>query len=509
MPRASVLVFGDRIVAVEPGVINPAGAAIGVPLRTIDLEGRRLMPSFVDAHVHLKGWALDRQRIALAGETDHAAMVAKVRAYAATLAAPSWVLGGGWEEHRTGRLPHRDDLAGIALPVMLDSRDGHAVWCNAVALARAGIDGSTPDPPGGRIGRDAAGTPSGVLHETARRPVQRLVPPPTDDETDAALEGVFAELLRAGISEVHDCTFRDSESVWRDLARWDAAGRLPVRVAVAVAGDALDVALAAGLRTGFGTDRLRVGALKQLADGTLGSRTAAMEEPYCVGDSHGLMCIEPAELAENARLAAAGGIATWIHAIGDRCFRHALDALEAAEREVAGLPHRIEHAQLTPPSQLARAARLGVVLSVQPSHLLSDMDLATRHWGEERLGHAYAYGSMARAGVALAFGSDVPVEAAAPFAAVAAAVLRERPDGTPSGGFRPAERLDLAMALDAHTSGGAKAGPWRGEKGRIAPGQRADLVVVEPDPFEVATEELRACRVRQHLVAGRDAFGAD
>ncbi|MFN7973579.1 MAG: amidohydrolase [Acidobacteriota bacterium] len=491
-----IAIEGERILAV--GAERDGGAPSG---KEVDVEGRRVLPSFVDAHGHLKDWALDRTRVRVAGETDHDAMVAKVRAFAATLPSGAWLLGGGWDKNRTGRLPCAADLAGVDRPVMLDSRDGHALWCNHVALELAGISRESPDPDGGAIVRDLHREPTGVLYENARRAVQRLVPPPDEAEVERVLRLGLRELRAMGIAEVHDCSYRSADGVWATALRLDAAGELPLRIAAAVPGDALDAALAMGMRTGWGSDRLRIGALKQLADGTLGSQTAAMEQPFCGGTSSGIMCIPPTELRDNVRRAASGGIASWIHAVGDRCLREALAAIADAEAAHPGLPHRVEHAQLSPPELIARAREIGVTMSVQPTHLLSDRDLATRYWGE-RARHSYAYGSMLRAGIPLAFGSDMPVEAPEPWAGVRAAVLRARDGDAP---FFPDEAMDLQSALRAYSAGGADAGPWRGQKGRIAPGQLADLIVVDPDPEAIAPRDLSTISVHLHLIGGREA----
>ncbi|HEY2888100.1 MAG TPA: amidohydrolase family protein, partial [Candidatus Limnocylindrales bacterium] len=362
------------------------------------------------------------------------------------------------------------------------------------ALALAGIDRERTDPPGGAIRRDAGGLPTGVLHEAATALVTAHIPAPSVEAHERAIRRLGQDLVTYGVVAVHDPgSLRPSPGLGGPYAAYgNLADRheLPVRVHVSIRSEALAAAVGAGLRSGtlLGDDpagRARIGWLKLFADGSLGSRTAAMLAPFepPAGSPFdprdtGIWVTEPAHLAELTARAAVAGIATQIHGIGDAAVRAALDAFEPPATR--GLPYRarIEHAQLVDPADLSRFGALGVVASIQPIHLRADAAQARRSWGARAERSAYAWGSLLRAGATLAFGTDAPVEPVDPWPGILLAMSRRSPEwppGTPA--FGPEEGLTLDAALRAACLGPAEAAGST-DRGRLTTGQRADVVVV-------------------------------
>ncbi len=328
-------------------------------------------------------------------------------------------------------------------------------------------------------------------------------PAPTRDERLGALARGIRAALAHGVTTVHDFDGADAFSLLQEL---DASRALRLRVLAAIRAEHLCGALATGLRSGFGSELLRVGPVKAFLDGALGSRTARMLEPYADGAGSGSWLLDQAAFEELVREASAGGLRVAVHAIGDAANRAALDALEATRRSWA--PHelwpRIEHAQLLHPDDLPRLGALGVVASMQPTHQTTDRDVADRAWGE-RAASAYAWRSLAASGAVLAFGSDAPVEPLDPLAALHAAVNRTL-DDRPA--WRPAEALDVATAIHALTTGPAHAAGWE-RIGTLGPGRAADLVVLDDDLFTCDPSRLREIRVVATMVAGRFVHGRD
>lgn len=474
----AIAIEGGRILAI--GRERELGGVDGAA--RVDAQGATVTPGLTDAHIHLCAWARSLGEIALENAASAAAAAERVAPHAKTGRV---IVGRGWDANRWTDAPHRSllDHAACDRPVLLHSKDFHAMWVNSAALAAAGVTRDTPDPSGGVIERDASGEPTGVLREHA---VRLMIPIEHGASLrEGALEDAVRRLHAAGITAIHD--FEGPEA-FRTLSLL-AAGKEPhapagpprVRVLMNLAHAGLDQALALGLSSGVGDDFFRLGAVKLFADGTLGSRTAAMIEPY-EGGGTGMDLIEREDLKAIVRRALEGGIAVAVHAIGDRATCHVLDAFEAAgpARTRPRLPSRIEHLQLVAAEDFARIARLGIVASMQPRHAVSDLAIADRGWGA-RCARAYAWRRMLDHGVALAFGSDAPVEAPDAAEGLRCALTRRRADGSPDGGWYPGEALSLNEALSCYTSEPARLAGSHPRLGTLRPGALADLVVWSDD----------------------------
>ncbi len=513
-------------VGIRDGRVAFAGSAVDLESRAdphtrrFELEaGEIAIPALTDAHLHLADAALAAERVDLSTAATLEEGLAVVAEAAARLAPEAWIEGAGWDEGRWGRRLRAEDLEAAApgRRVALWSHDHHAVWVSPAALAQAGLDGASVDPPGGVIRRSADGTPDGVLFEAACSLVMGHVPAPDDERLEAAIPALARELLALGVVGVHDPGGLAPDPQLRRLdllARLAGRGVLPLRVHASVRDDGLPAAVERGLRSGASLEedaeadrvRLRLGWLKLFADGTLGSRTAALIEPIedeAGGrgiDPRGVFRSAPPELAESVRRAADGEISTQIHAIGDAAVRAALDALAAASSQLPLMP-RIEHVQLCQRDDRARFAAQGVVASVQPVHLRSDAAQARRDWGARAETTGYAWRSLLEAGATLAFGTDAPVEPIDPWPGIALAVLRRDPSwGDDAAPFGPDEALTLEEALRAACVGPHIAAR-DGLGGRLAPGSPADLIVLPAAPGDPGGNGgVGLARVRPRLV---------
>ena len=506
-------------VGIRDGKVAFAGSAVDLESRAdphtlrVELEpGELAMPGIIDAHLHFQGAALAAEQVDLTSAQNVDAALTRIREAARRISPPGWILGGGWDQRRFGAWPTGAALESAAPGrlVALRAFDHHAVWVSKAALRIAGIDASSTDPDGGVIRRDDRGEPDGVLLENAGGAVLNLVPAPDDETLRRAIRNYGLELLRLGVVGAHDPArlSNDPENHGLDLyAAAAEADELPVRIRACVRSDGLENAIERGLRSGGaigGADRSRLsfGWLKLFADGTLGSKTAALLQPIEGGSDQGLFLSPPARLAENAAQAADAGIATMIHAIGDAACRSALDALAPTTARVPFMP-RVEHVQLLDPADRGRFATAGVAASVQPVHLREDAETARRDWGDRAEANGYTWRSLLDAGATLAFGSDAPVEPADPWPGVALAVLRRDPTWGPNAEpYGPGEALTLEEALRTATVGvAATARDPLG--GRLIPGSPADLIVLPAAPRESADAAERAAafaEVRPRLV---------
>jgi predicted amidohydrolase YtcJ len=474
----TLAVAGERIVA------SPVAGA-----RHVDLRGRCLLPGFTDSHVHFPTWSIGRRQVRLEGVTSLDEALDRVEVALPDVPPGGWLRGLGWRDAEWTEPPTRHALDRVAgeVPVALMSRDYHSLWLSSAALARA----SSLDVEGGVVERDASGSPTGVLRETAAWKFRdRYALPSQDELVEACREGLRVANAR-GVTAVHD---KDGWlGAFEIFQRLRAAGDLTLRVWQSLPVDRLPALREVGLRSGFGDSLLRLGYLKAFMDGTLGSATARLL------DGSGVEITSRERLEQIVRDAAAAGWPLAVHAIGDGANRAALDAFEAAADawRPAGLRPRIEHAQLLDAADVSRFASLGVAASVQFSHAPSDRDLADRVWE----GHpgAYAYRDLADSGTLLANGSDAPVEELDPLQGLRAAVLRTLDDRAP---WRPEQALTIEEALQAICVAPAWLSGDEGRRGTLTPGKLADLVVLSRDPVTCPPEELAEIEVVATMLGG-------
>jgi predicted amidohydrolase YtcJ len=479
----------------------------------VDLGGRIALPGLTDAHVHLYSWVLGRQRLSLVDAGSLHDLRQRVTRAASDAPVGDWIAGQGWNETRwpEPQMPTRVDLDEAAPdhPVILWRSDLHLAVGNSRALHQAGIDSETEDPPMGRIDRDDSGRPTGILRELAISLVKDIIPPPPEEEFVQAMREDFGVLHRLGLTGVHDHRIMggaDGPPAFHAYQRLQAAGELPLRLWMGIAGERLDEAVALGLRTGFGDDYLRVGHVKLFADGSQGARTAWVLEPYDDTGDCGMPLTPLTEIAEAVQKADRAGLAVAVHAIGDRTNRELITVFEQnTRRNTRSVPHRIEHVQIIRPVDVERLARLGIVASVQPIHVTDDIPLCDKSIGS-RSRFAYPFRDLLDAGVTLALGSDAPVADPNPLFGIHAAVTRQQRDGTPVGGWYPQQRLTVAEAVWGFTMGPAIVTGREATLGSITPGKLADLVVLDRDIFAIEPLEIRRAQVVMTLFDGKVVY---
>ena len=512
-PHAQAVAVGNRkILALgrDEDVLNLAGP----DTEKIDLDGRLVVPGFIDSHIHFYEWALKRQGIKLDDLTRLEGLLARVREAAACQPPGQWIIGQGWNESdwTEQRMPTREtlDRAAPAHPVLLWRCDLHLAAANSSALSLAGISADTPDPPEGRIERDTTGEPTGILKELAINLVRQAVAPPDADQVMEAFEDAAKALHRRGVTGIHDVRLmadKDGTSAFQAFQKLDHDGRLDLRCWVTLPGHDLDNIIGLGLRTGFGNDRLRVGHIKFFSDGGMGARTAWLIDPYLDAE-RGMPLTDMATLARDIEKADHAGLSVMVHAVGDRANREVINIFEALEarRTLSGSPspdiaHRIEHVQMLRPEDADRLRNLNLALCVTPANMVLDMNLIDVALGDKgKL--TYAFRQLMDTGAPVMFSSDCPVCDPAPLLGIHAAVTRLRADGTPQGGWYPESRVTVAEALKAYTLAPA-AVHNAGTLGTIAPGKRADLVVLSRNILVIPPSQLPEVRVDMTLFDGR------
>ncbi len=520
-PHATAVAMRDQRILVV-GSDSQVRSLAGSHTRQIHLHRRRVLPGLTDSHFHYYDWALNRKRLELAPATSLTDVRAQVRMMAGNTLPGGWILGQGWNETRwpDPRLLTRADLDELtpAHPAILWRSDMHLAVANSLALQAAHISAETPDPYQGVIDRDANGQPTGVLRELAINLVREVIPPPTEDETLAAMREGFAALHRLGLTGVHDYRImggKDGPPAFRAYQHLQSAGELDLRLWMLLPGERLSQAIETGLRTSLGDDYLRVGHVKFFSDGSQGARTAWMLEEYEDTPSCGMPLTPMDEIADAVRRAHHAGLAVAIHAIGDRAIRELLTVFEQVlgnERRVGtacsaapGAPHRIEHLQNIRPEDMLRLGRLGVVASVQPIHVPDDFPMIERSVGG-RGRWTFPFRDLLAAGVPLTFGSDCPVADPNPLWGIHAAVTRQMRDGTPTGGWYPDQRLSVAEAVWGYTMGPALVSGRERDLGSITPGKLADLVVLDGDIFEIEPMEIARVQVSMTILGGRVVY---
>ena len=507
--EGSLAVRAGRIVYLGPDA--GADKLRGPKTRVIDLAGRAVTPGLIDAHSHFGGLGQALEEVDLVGTASYGEVVRKVREAAAKMPAGAWVRGHGWDQNDwpEKRFPTHEALSAAVPdhPVWLERVDGHAALVNARAMQVLGIDAAIKDPTGGRFLRDEAGKPTGVLVDNAKGIAEGRLPGPSDEDRRRRLRAAARHCAAVGLTTVTDMGIGDAE--YRAYSALKSAGELPVRAAVFLTDDA--ALLDRWFQRGPEIDpdaRLTVRGVKLYADGALGSRGAALLEPYSDDPGNmGLMVSTGDHLEEVAHKAYAKGFQVAIHAIGDR---GGLVALDAMERALGGARpearFRLEHAQVLRLQDIERMARLGIIASMQPTHATSDMPWARDRVGPRRLEGAYAWRKVLNAGGRLALGSDFPVESADPRLGLYAAITRQDLQGNPPGGWLPGERLTREEALRGFTLDAAWSLFLDKEVGSLETGKRADLVVFARDPMTVPEAEIPRAAIDYTVVDGRVVY---
>lgn len=509
----AIAVRDGRIVFV--GDEAGARALVGARTETLDLDGRTMIPGMTDAHAHVAGLGEALRDVDLTGTSSYEQVIARVVERARNTPKGEWIVGRGWDQNDWGdtRFPTHEALT-RALPdhpVYLTRVDGHAAVVNALAMQKAGLTKATKDPNGGSIERDAAGNPAGVLVDNAQGLVGRAIPNATRAQVKEAIKAAIAEMHRWGMTGVHDAGASPTEvEIYEELGREKA---LDIRLYAMISDNAsaIDALLKRGPQAGLYDGMLWLRSIKLYQDGALGSRGAALLEPYSDdAKTTGLLVSAPAHIQDVATRALRAGIQVNTHAIGDRGNRLVLDSYEAALKAVPTADHRfrVEHAQILHSDDIPRFAQLGVIPSMQASHQTSDMYWAGTRLGETRLRGAYAWRSLIESGVVVPNGSDFPVEHVNPLISFKASVSRQDARGWPAGGWFPEQRMTRDEALRSMTLWPAYAAFQEDELGSLTKGKRADFVVLDQDIMRVPDAMLPATKVISTWVGGRKVYQA-
>ena len=532
-PTADLIITNARIytvddtrpvveaVAVSKGKVLFAGNATGAmalkgaATRVVDLGGRTVIPGMVDAHGHVSGLGDALHIVDLTGTSSYDEVVARVAERAKSMPKGQWVLGRGWDQNDWGdtRFPTHDKMTAAVPdnPVYIVRVDGHAGLANLKAMQLAGVTAATQDPSGGHIERAADGAPAGVFVDNAQGLVRRAIPRPTREDTKRSIVDAVREAQRWGLTGVHDAGAGAAElDIYEELAK---SGQMKFRIYAMISDNAptIDAWFKRGpLMDGY-NGTLWVRSIKLYADGALGSRGAALLEPYSDDPKNiGLLVSAPAHIQDVATRALKAGFQINTHAIGDRGNRLVLDAYEAALKAVPTADHRfrVEHAQILNWDDIPRFAELGVIPSMQASHQTSDMYWAGARLGLGRLAGAYAWRSLLNTGVVVPNGSDFPVERVNPLISFHSAVSRQDARDWPPGGWYPAERMTREEALKAMTIWPAYAAFQEKVLGSLTPGKYADFVVLDQDIMRVPPELILRTKVLQTWVGGTRVYEA-
>jgi predicted amidohydrolase YtcJ len=504
----AMAIGGGKVLAT--GTTEEMTRLAGPNTRLRDLDSANtstfVFPGFNDAHTHLGGAGQTKLNVDLTGVQSLTEMQTKIQAFAKDAPAGHWLTGGNWDHTLWAdkRLPTRQDLDKVTAghPAFLDRIDGHISIANSAALAAAGITGKTHAPQGGAIDLDANGEPTGILRESAQGLVEKVIPPPSHDERVRGDQLAIADALAHGITSVQDFSDWQDFLVFEELEK---QGKLNLRISEWLPfKDPLEELKRERAHHDSNDPMLRTGFLKGFMDGSLGSRTAAMKAPFSDDPQNtGLPQYTQEQLNKMVVERAQAGFQIGFHAIGDEAASMALNAFDQP-----GVSHtarnRIEHAQVVDPADIPRFAKLGVIASMQPNHLLTDMNWAEDRLGPRRAAYSYAWKAFLDAGVPLAFGTDYPVEPITPFRGLYAAVTRMNEKGTKT--YFPENKLTRGQALYAYTQGSAYAEFAEKHKGKLVPGYDADFILVDMNLYTVGARAILYTEVQQTFVAGQEAY---
>jgi predicted amidohydrolase YtcJ len=516
-PWAEALaVSGERLIAVGTNADIRRLASTVTP---IDAGGRLVLPGFIDAHVHFCEGGLRLASVQLRDARSRDQFVNRIRAFAATVPAGTWITGGDWDHSLWGgELPSRDWIDPVTPnhPVWINRLDGHMNLANSAALKAAGVTRATSDVAGGEIVRRADGEPTGLLKDNALALVDKVAPPPSPEMRRRAVTAAMRYVAERGVTTVHDMS---TSAAWDDMALYAdmrKANALQTRIYSVVPlaqWERLRDVVARGEyggADGRGDEWLRVGGLKGFVDGSLGSHTAAFNEPFTdMPNDRGLLVNTPADLYRWISGADKAGLHVMVHAIGDRANRLLLDTFErvATENGARDRRFRIEHAQHLAPSDIPRFVALNVIASMQPYHAIDDGRWAEKYIGD-RIKTTYAFRSLLDARATIAFGSDWFVAPPTPLEGIYAAVTRRTLDGKNTTGWVPQQKITVEEAVRAYTANAAYASFDESRKGILSKGWLADFVMLDRNIFEIPPEEIGAVRVRMTVVGGRPVFDA-
>ncbi|MBI2407944.1 MAG: amidohydrolase [Gemmatimonadetes bacterium] len=505
----AVAVDGARIAAV--GSSAEIRKLAGTQTRVIDAHGAMVVPGFIDAHVHFTDGGFALQSVKLRDAKTKAEFIARIAAFAKTVPAGTWITNGDWDhENWGGELPTRVWIDAVTPnnPVWINRLDGHMSLANSAALKAAGVTKSVKDVDGGTIVRDASGEPTGIFKDNAMSVVDRAVPPPSAEMTDRALRGAMAYVNAQGVTAVHNM------GTWGELAAFErahAAGTLTTRIYASVPLSSWKRLADTVKARGYGDEWVRIGGLKGFVDGSIGSHTAAMLEPFTdAPNDRGLMVNTPENLYTWTKNADAAGLQVLVHAIGDRAIRTQLDIFERVAKENGPRDRRfrIEHAQHIAPADIPRFGALGVIPSMQPYHAIDDGRWVDKVIGPERAKGTYAFKSLLDAKAKLAFGSDWFVAPPIPLMGIYGAVTRRTLDEKHPGGWVPEQKITVEDALRAYTSGAAHAGFAEETRGVIKKGMLADLTMIDRDLTRIAPETIRDAQIVLTIVGGKVVYEA-
>ncbi len=482
--------------------------------KVINLQGKTVVPGFIDCHTHFLSYALSLGQVNLDSITSFDRILSEIKTSTKKLRPKEWLLGRGWDKNilRTGGSFTKEALDRIRPenPVALRSKEHHLLWVNSMALKLTGIDKHKEDPPGGKIDRDPeSGEPTGILKENACELIWEKAPSPSPERSKRLLKEAMKKANSFGVTGIHNFEEQNAVFFFQQFLRDE---ELFLRVCFWISREYLDSAINLRLRSGFGDENIRFGGLKLYSDGALGSQTALMFEPYENSpDNFGIEVTSQEELIQWVKKASEAGICVSIHSIGDKAVHQSLNAFEHSQAGVSHprrntarkkkLRHRIEHAQLVSPHDLERFNKLGVIASVQPYHAPSDRDIVDKHWGK-RVGFKYPYKSLLNHQTRLVFGSDVPIETMDALRIIHAAVTRKK-EGERRRAWCRQERLSVPEAVFAYTQGAAYASYEEKVKGSIEVGKLADMVVLSKDIFKINPEEIPDVRVESTILGGR------
>jgi hypothetical protein len=511
----AIAMEGNRILALGPSANIRKLAAPNC--QVIDLGGRRVVPGFNDSHVHLLAGGDSLISVQLRDAASAEEFRGRIGDYAKSLPKGAWVRNGLWDHQNwtPAVLPAHQLIDAVTPqnPVFVWRLDGHMALANGLAMKLAGLDRNTKDVPGGEIVRDKEGNPTGILKDHATSLVERIMPPSSERELDAALQAAMHEAASHGVTSVQNLWDSTSDPFsamkFREFQKFARSGMLTVRIYHANPLRDWKSLADTGIQAAFGSPLLRIGNLKSFADGALGSETAWMDAPF--SDRPGYSGLASADLADSAAYYASiagadrAGLQISIHAIGDRAIHTVLDLFERAEREngPADRRFRIEHVQHLRPEDAARFERLGVIASMQPYHAIDDGRWAAKELGPVRIQSSYAWRLLLDHGAVLAFGSDWPVAPLDPLMGIYAAATRRTLDGRNPEGWVPRQRITVAEAVHAYTVGSAFAEHQEQVKGSLEPGKLADLAVLTEDIFHSAPARLDKARVYMTVFDGR------